>query len=298
MDRLVAMHVYRTVVSSGSFVQAGRQLQISTASVSRNVSDLERHLGVTLLRRSSRALLTTEAGKSYYEQCCEILDRIDDVERNTAQAKFCMQGPLRVSIPSSFGVRHIAPLLPRFMERYPDVELDIWCSDQFVDFSEESFDVAIRIARDLNTNLIARQLAPVRCVASASPGYLERRGVPETPQDLRDHDCLTYAYASYGDSWRFLKRGVECLVPIKSVFRSNCGDVIRLACLQDRGIALQPTFMISDDLRSGAMVELFTDYQFLEYNAYAVYPVDGRHSARTRRFVDFLQQAFEESARV
>jgi DNA-binding transcriptional LysR family regulator len=295
MDRLAAMQVYRTVVDGGSFAQAAKQLRISTASTSRNVSDLERYLGVILLRRSSRSLMVTEAGKTYYTQCCEILDKIADAESIAEQAKTGIQGRLRISIPISFGQQYIAPLLPAFMERYPDIEVDIWCTDQFVDFVEDNFDVAIRIARDLKTNLIAKELAPVRCAASASPAYLERYGIPETPGELREHACLTYAYATYGDSWRFLKQGIEHVFPVKSIFRSNNGDVIRLACLAGKGIAVQPTFLIGDDLRSGALVELFADYSFFDYSVYAVYPVDGRASIRIRAFVDFLEAAFAEA---
>lgn len=294
MDRLAAMQVFRTVVSSGSFAKAAELLQISAASTSRNIAELERHLGVTLLRRSSRALVATDIGKTYYEHCCDILDKIAVVEDIASQAKSDLQGRLRVSIPASFGMRHIAPLLPRFMQRYPEIKLDVWLSDRFVDFVENSFDIAIRIARDINTNLIAQKLMPVRCVASASPSYLERRGVPDTPDDLRAHDCLTYAYAGYGDTWKFTRFGVEHAVSIKSVFRSNSGDVIRQACLGGGGIAVQPDFLIDEDLRSGALVGLLSGYRFAEYNAYAVYPVEGRHSARIRAFVGFLRETFEE----
>lgn len=291
MDRFAAMQVYRTVVTSGSFAQAARQLQISTASASRNVSDLERHLGTTLLRRSSRSLLMTEAGKTYYAHCCEILDRITEAENLAAHAKSDVQGRLRVSMPAAFGVRYIAPLLPQFMERYPQIEVDVWCSDQFVDFTESGFDVAIRITRELDDKLIARKLGPVRCVACASPQYLQWRGTPETPAALREHDCLTYAYASYGDNWQFFKNGAEVIIPVASIFRSNCGEVIRQACLAGRGIAVMPTFLIAEELRNGAVVELFSDHQFCDYSAYAVYPVDMRNSVRTGVFIDFLGNA-------
>lgn len=291
MDRLAAMQVYRTVIAGGSFAQAAKLLRISAASASRNVSDLERHLGATLLRRSSRSLLMTEVGKAYYDHCCEILDRIAEVEDLTAQACADVQGRLRVSMPAAFGVRYIAPILPQFMERYPQVEIDVWCSDQFVDFTEAGFDVAIRITRELDDKLIARRLAPVRCIACASPEYLKWHGMPMTPDALREHECLSYAYASYGDNWRFYKDGEEFAVPVSGLFRSNCGDVIRQACLAGRGIAIMPIFLIADELRTGALVELFPDHQFCDYIAYAVYPVDGRNSVRTGVFIDFIRDA-------
>lgn len=289
------MQVYRTVVDSGSFARAAQLLRISAASTSRNVSDLERHLGATLLRRSSRSLLLTEVGKDYYRHCCEILDKITEAEDLAARAKQVMPGRLRINMPNTFGLRYIAPLLPQFMEKYPGIEPDVWCSDRFVDFAEDDFDLAIRVTSALDAGLIAKKLAPVRCVVVAAPLYLDRNGTPDAPEDLRRHDCLTYAYAPQGDSWRFLKYGTEHVVPVKSVFRANNGDVIRLACLAGSGVAMLPTFLIADDLRSGALVELFADYRFAEYGAYAVYPVDGRESTRIRAFVDFLQQAFEET---
>lgn len=293
MDRLAAMQVFRAVVDSGSFAKAAEQLRISAATTSRNIADLERHLGVTLLRRSSRALLVCEAGQTYYEHCCDILDKIAHVEELAGQSKAAMQGRLRISIPASFGLRHVAPLLPSFMQRYPEVKIDICCSDRFVDFVENDFDIAIRVASGLNSNLIAKKLMPVRCVVSASPAYVARRGVPRTPEDLRVHDCLSYAHAAYGDTWKFVRFGAEHTVSVRSVFRSDSGDVIRQACLGGCGIAIQPTFLIADDLRSGALLELLEEYRFAEYNVYAVYPAEGRNSARTRAFVDFLREAFE-----
>jgi len=295
MDRLAAMNVYRTVVTSGSFAEAARQLQISTASASRNISDLERHLGATLLRRSSRSLLVTEVGKTYFEHCCDILDRIAEAENRAAQAKSDLQGRLRISMPAAFGVRYVAPLLPKFMERYPQIEIDVWCSDQFVDFTETGFDVALRIARQLDDKVIARKLGGVRCVACASPTYLQWRGVPAAPDELRGHDCLTYAYASYGYNWQFRKGREELTVPVASIFRSNCGDVIRQACVAGRGIAVMPTFLVAEELRTGALVELLSGYQFCDYSAYAVYPVDRRNCVRTSAFIEFLAEVLPAS---
>lgn len=296
MDRLVAMQVYRSVVSYGSFSQAAKALRISTASASRNVSDLERYLGTTLLRRSTRNLLLTDVGKAYYGHCCEILDRIGEVEDLAGQAKTELHGRLRVSMPTAFGVRYIAPLLPQFIQRYPDIEVDVWCSDQFVDFNETGFDVAIRVTRAPDDKLIARWLAPMRCAAVAAPSYIASHGAPEFPDELRKHNCLSYAYASYGDLWRFFRGGIELAVPVRSVFRSNCGEVIRLASVGGQGIALLPTFLVEEHLQNGELVELFADYRFCDYGVYAVYPVDCRNSMRTGVFVEFMRESFAAAA--
>lgn len=291
MDRLMAMQVYRTVVSSGSFSSAAKLLRLSAASVSRYVADLERHLGAVLLRRSSRSLLVTDTGEAYYEQCCAILDRITEIEESAGRTRSDLRGRLRVSMPSSFGTRYLAPLLPAFMERYPDIELEAWCSDDLVDFSESRVDVAILLAREIDDNLIAKKLAAVRHVAVAAPAYLDLYGRPQSPDDLQAHACLSYVHASQGDTWRFLKGGVEVGVQVKCAFRSNGGDVVRAACIEGRGIAIVPAFLAEDDLHSGVLVEVLTDYRPVEYGCFAVYPVDSRNCARVGAFVDFLTAA-------
>lgn len=296
MDRLVAMEIFRAVVDSGSFVRAADLLHISAASTSRNVSELERHLGASLLRRSTRSVLLTEVGAKYYEHCCDILDRIVDAEGVATETKSELSGRLRISMPTTFGLRYVAPLIDEFLKRYPLIEADLWFSDEEVDFAEDPFDIAIRISRDLKTSLIARELGLVRILVVAAPGYLEERGTPSTPDDLRDHDCLTYAYAKYGDTWHFVKDGTEYVASVKSKFRSNSGDMLRMACLNGAGISVQPTFIVADDLRSGALVQVLPDFHFRQYMAYAVYPVDGRRSARTRAFVEYLSEAFHTIA--
>lgn len=296
MDRFVAMEVFRAVVDCGSFARAAVQLQISAASTSRNVAELERHLGATLLRRSTRSVALTEIGAQYYIHCCDILERIAEAEGVASETKSDLSGRLRISMPTTFGLRYVAPLIDGFLKRYPLIEADLWFSDQIIDFVEDSFDIAIRVSRDLKTSLIARQLGKVRLAIVAAPDYLARRGVPRTPDELREHDCLTYAYASYGDTWRFEKDGVEYVTSVKSTFRANSGDMVRLACLNGAGVSIQPTFIVGDDLRSGALVAVLGDYQTAVCEAYAVYPVDGRRSARTRAFVDYISAAFAEIA--
>jgi DNA-binding transcriptional LysR family regulator len=296
MDRLAAMEIFRAVVDSGSFARAAERLRISAASTSRNVSDLERHLGATLLRRSTRSVLLTEVGTKYYEQCCDILDRVVDAEGVATDTKAALEGPLRISLPTTFGMRYVAPLIDGFLKRHPRIEADIWFSDQQVDFVEDPFDIAIRVARDLRTNLIAKELGRIPMAVVAAPEYLNRRGIPLVPDDLREHDCLTYAYASFGHGWRFEKDGTDYTVTVKSTFRSNSGDMLRLACVNGAGISMQPTFIYEDDLRSGALVELLAGFRSPGYSAYAVYPVDGRRSARTRAFVEYVSKAFAKMA--
>lgn len=294
MDRMVAMEIYRAVVTSGSFARASELLHISAASTSRHISALEKHLGVTLLRRTTRAIVPTEIGEKYFVQCCDILDKLKTAESLAGDNKSQLSGRLRISLPTTFGLRYVAPLIPGFLQLYPEIETEICFTDRKIDFVDDGVDIAIRITRELNVALIAKKLGDVRLYASASPDYVQRRGAPTSPDDLRHHDCLTYAHAAYGDTWRFVKDEVEHLVPIKCNFRSNNGDMIRLACLSGRGIAIQPSFIIADDLRSGALVALLPEYQIASASAYAIYPVDGRGSARIHAFTEYISKAFKE----
>jgi DNA-binding transcriptional LysR family regulator len=207
MDRLQAMKVFTTVVEAGAFTRAAEQLHLSTTATSRLVAELEKHLGARLLQRTTRRLKLTEPGARYYERCRQILADLDEAESLAAADTAQVRGSLRLSLPHSFGLAYVAPLLPAFCERHPDLQLEVAFSDRFVDLVEEGVDLAVRIARELNTHLIARPIAPVRLAACAAPGYLERHGQPASVEELRRHRCLTYSYAADGDVWRFLRGG-------------------------------------------------------------------------------------------
>jgi DNA-binding transcriptional LysR family regulator len=165
-------------------------------------------------------------------------------------------------------------------------------SDQTVELVEGGIDMALRIGAELRTNLIARPLCPIRLMCCASPDYLRRHGMPKTPDDLRRHACLTYSYAASGDTWRFVKDGREVTVQIKPSFRANSGDMIHLAVLAGQGIAVQPTFIIGDALRSGELVRVLTDHDFSERRAWVVYQPGSRRSARVQAFYELLRDAF------
>lgn len=288
MDRLLAMQVFVAVVDAGSFARAADRLGISTTATSRYVGELERHLGARLLQRSTRRLSLTETGGGYYERCRQILGDVDEAEELARGAEANPRGLLRLSVPHTFGLRYLAPLVPGFCERYPDLELEVGFSDRVVDLVAEGIDVAIRIGVELQTSLVARRLAPVRLVLAASPEYVERHGAPAQPSDLRGHNCLTYAYAAFGDTWKFEKDGIEHSVAARGSFRSNDGDMIRRMTLAGRGISMQPTFLAGDDLRSGALVRLLPEFRVPERSAWAVYLGGARRSARVRAFIDYF----------
>ncbi|MBI3140561.1 MAG: LysR family transcriptional regulator [Rhodocyclales bacterium] len=292
MDRLLAMKVFSTVVEAGSFARAADQLRLSATATSRHVAELERHLGARLLQRSTRRLSLTETGTNYYERCRQILADVEEAEGAATEAEARPRGLLRLSLPHSFGLRYVAPLLPGFCARYPELQLEVDFSDRLVDLVEEGFDMALRIALELQTTLIARELAPIRLVCCAAPEYVARDGAPVSPQELRAHRCLTYSYAAFGDTWRFFRDGKASAVQVKGAFRANSGDMIRLAALAGLGIMMAPTFLAGADLRAGRLVRLLPDYETKPHKAYAVYLPGSRRSARVRAMYEYLREAF------
>lgn len=292
MDRLHAMKVFTTVVDTASFARASEQMHLSTTATSRYIAELERHLGAQLLQRTTRRLSLTETGSQYYESCRRILADVEEAESLASSADARVRGILRLSLPHSFGLRYIAPLLPEFCMRHPALQLEVAFSDRFVDLVEEGIDMAVRIARELKTTLVARPLAPVRLVACAAPGYLAAHGAPAVPDDLRRHRCLTYSYAASGDTWRFLREGRMEPVQVKSHLRTNSGEMTRLAALAGLGIAIEPTFLVGTDLRAGDLVQVLPGYELESATAHLVYLPGARGSARVHVLYEHLRDAF------
>lgn len=288
MDRYAAMKVYVAVVATGSFVRAAEQLHISTTSASRLISDLERHLGSRLLSRTTRKLAVTETGVAYYDRCRQILSDLEEAESLAAESGARPKGLLRVSLPQSFGLRYIAPHIPEFCSLHPALELDVGFSDRVIEFVEEGVDVAIRISVELKETLVARRLMTVPMVACAGSAYLDKFGMPKDERDLRSHNCLEYRYASI---WKLMGEG-----PIGGNFRTDSGEMLRMAALAGQGIAVLPIFLVDEDLRSGRLRSVMDDYPFPQLGVHAVYLESARRSARIRAFVDYFSGIFEKEA--
>ncbi|MEZ0236962.1 MAG: LysR substrate-binding domain-containing protein [Methylophilaceae bacterium] len=286
MDRLQAMRVFTTVVETGSFARAAEQLHLSATAASRHVAELEKHLGAQLLQRSTRRLNLTEIGTNYYDRCRSILADVEEAEAQAATSESQPRGMLRISLPTSFGIQYIAPAIPEFCKRYPDLHLELSFSDRIVDLVEEGIDMAVRITGDLKTNLVARKLAPVRMVCCASPAYLERYGTPRHPDDLRQHNCLTYSYSP--NIWEFAREGREYHVQVKGRIGTNSGDMSRLAAVSGLGIDTLPTFLVCDELRNGKLVPVLEEYPIPPINVYAVYLPAARRAARIKAMVEHL----------
>jgi len=294
MDRLRAFEIFVTVVAKKSFTRAAEALNTSPANVTRYVKDLESHLGTRLLNRSPRKLSLTEAGKALYERGKIIVDEVAEVEALTSSSTVVPRGRLRINAPLSFGIRHLAPLWPKFMEKYPNVDLDVDLIDRVIDIVEEGYDMTVRVSRGGSASIVARKLATSRHIVCASPAYLFRHGRPDSPADLKKHICIGYSYAPHAEEWRFTDdRGKTHDVKISIGMQSNNCDTVRAAALAGQGIILQPTFMIGDDVRKGRLEPLLAGYHLPDAEVLAVYPT-GRHlSAKVRVMVDFLIDAFK-----
>ncbi|QHE84424.1 LysR family transcriptional regulator [Hydrogenophaga sp. BPS33] len=296
MDRLEAMRVFATVVDVGSFVAAADALPMSKAAVSRHVADLEAHLGVRLLNRTTRRLSLTPEGEVFHARCKEVLATVEEAEAEITSRSGEAVGVLRVNAPVTFGILHLAPLWMAFMSQHPRLTLDVSLSDRVVDLVEEGFDLAVRIATLPDSSLVSRPLARTRMVLCASPTYLRRHGTPRHPSGLAQHAVVSYSLFSMGENWVFTGPQGPVTVKIAPRLRSNNGDTCRLAALRHQAIVLQPSFLVGPDLQAGALVELMPEYRSIELVVSVVYPSRKFMPAKVRLLIDFLVEAFRMQA--
>ncbi|MGJ7916146.1 LysR family transcriptional regulator [Massilia sp. LXY-6] len=290
------MKVLSAVVESGSFTRAADALDMSKAAVSRYVAELEERLGVRLLHRTTRKLSPTTEGEIFYARCRELLGNLDEAEAEITSRTGEAAGLLKVSVPVTFGLMHLAPLWPAFLARHPKLSLDVTLLDRVVDLVEDGFDMAVRIGQLSASTLISRKLASTRMVLCASPAYLLRRGEPAQPGDLTQHDVISYSLFASGENWNFTGPGGEVTVKVAPRMRTNSGDTCRAAALHDQGLILQPTFIVGPDLAQGLLKETMPGYRSVELGINAVYPSRKFVSPKVRLLIDFLVEAFARPA--
>jgi DNA-binding transcriptional LysR family regulator len=288
MDKYQEMRVFTAVVDSASFVAAGEALGMSKAAVSRYVSELEQRLGVRLMHRTTRKLSLTPEGEVFLSRCRDILSSIEASEEEISTRRVTVSGLLKVSVPVSFGIRHLAPLWSEFLNQHPQVTLDVQLADRFIDLVDEGFDLAVRIGRLPDSSLISRRLASTRLVLCASPSYLKRRGTPHHPSDLTHHDILGYSLLAMGDQWQFTGPEGAISVKVRPRMWSNNGDTCIAAAVQGAGIQLQPTFLIEQHLANGELVEILPQFRSIDLDIFAVYPSRKFVLPKVRAMVEFL----------
>jgi DNA-binding transcriptional LysR family regulator len=293
MDRLAAMRVFAEVARRGSFTAAADNLDMSRVMVTRHVAALESWLQTRLLQRSTRRISLTEAGEVFLTQSRQMLELSAEMQERSGERDRAPRGQLRVTTSMSFGMAHLAAAVAEYLALYPQVSVDLLMVDRAVNLIEDRVDLAIRISGELDSNLVARRIAPCRSVVCAAPAYLERHGVPRRPADLADHNCLTYSH--FGKSeWRFYAGGEEISVPVGGNLSANEATVLTQAARVGAGIALQPTYLAGPLIRSGELVRLLPDWQAPELTIWGVYLSRQHVPATLRTLLDFLVDRFKD----
>lgn len=290
MDDLNGMSLFVKVVESKSFSEAAEKLEISPSAVSKRISRLEDRLGVQLLNRTTRRLGLTEAGAAFYERSARILTEVEEAEALVSTLRKAPRGLLRVAVPMLLGQMQIAPLATPFLARFPEMRLELVFMDRAADLIEEGLDVAIRVDDLPDSTLVARRLAPHRRVLCGAPAYFERNGVPQTPEELVRHNCLTYGPHHPSREWFFNTATGRRAVEVHGTLLANNAEGLRQAALGGLGMALLPTFLVGGDLSAGLLRPVLSEYVSADTAIYAVYPQHRHQSPKVRAFVDFMSE--------
>ncbi|WP_119153290.1 LysR family transcriptional regulator [Caldimonas tepidiphila] len=296
MDTLSSMRAFVRVIDLAGFAAAARSLRLSPAMVSKHIAHLERRLGVSLLTRTTRRVTPTEAGTRYHAHCVELLRALDEAESQVGRQAQAPSGTLRVTAPVEFGQQHIAPLVAPLLAAHPELSIALDFTNRVVDLADEGVDVAVRVSARLDTALAGRRLASSRLLVVASPDYLSRHGMPDSPDALARHEALCFAVGGW-DSWPFSREGRPQHVKVRGRVRSTSSEALRVAACQGAGITLLPTFQIGADLRRGALVPVLTDWECGTLGVHVLYPQRRHHPARLRVFVEALSQRFGDDPR-
>lgn len=298
MEELARIQTFIKVVEAGSFSAAARDVG-SISSVARQVKSLEEELGVRLLNRSTRSLSLTEPGRRFYERACKIANDLSNAVSDARSFQDVVKGVLRVSLRVSTGTTIIIPALPAFLAQYPELILDISLTDERRELVANNIDVAVWMGHLPDSEIVARRLSRSHRIVCGSPAYFERHGVPQTPQDLRAHNCMLFTARSYGNIWGFAKDENHEDVEVGGSLRTDNGIVLLSAALADLGLIVVHEWMVRPLVSQGRLVSVLNDYEVNprpgDAELYAVYASSRGLSRKVRVFVDFLVQLFDST---
>lgn len=291
---LIGLIAFVSVAELGSFVRAAESLDLSKAAVSKQVSLLEKRLGARLLHRTTRRLSLTEAGQSYLRYAQAALAQARAAEGTVAESQTVAQGRLRVTVPMSFGVMHIAPWLAAFQREYPLVDLDLQLDDRPRDLVLEGLDLAIRFGTALaDSSLVARRIGGTRLLLCASPAYLDTHGRPTHPDQLNAHACMHFSVSPSGHTWQMTHAGETLRVAPRGRLEANSTLALRAVMLAGGGIARVPEFSVADEIARGELDVVLPEWKFPELVMYAVMPERRYVPAKARVFIEFLTKMWK-----
>lgn len=295
MDDFTRIRTFIKVVEAGSFSAAARDTS-SVSSVARQVKSLEDELGVRLLNRSTRSLSLTDAGRRFYARVTAIAHELNNAKSEVTSQQEDVKGLLRVSLRISAGTTIVVPALPKLLSQYPELELDISLTDERRDLIANNIDVAMWLGDMPDAEIVARRLSPSRRIVCGSPAYFEKHGMPQTPQDLRHHNCLLFAAPSYRDRWSFTRAGQQEEVEVRGSIRSDNGLILLTSGLTDLGVIIVHEWMVRHLIADGRMTRVLSEYTVNprpgDADLYAVFPSSRGLSRKVRVFVDFLVETF------
>jgi DNA-binding transcriptional LysR family regulator len=293
VDRFAQIEFFVAVADAGSLGRAASALGMSNAASSRLLASLERRLGTRLVERNTRRLYLTEEGQVFLPRARAILDDLAEAEAALTETVLEPSGTLRVSASLSFALQHIAPRVPDYVRRYPKVRVHIEAANRYLDLIDNGIDVAIRTREyEPDSNIIIRRLAETRRILVAAPSYLEARGRPAHPRDLRRHDLLLYTYAKNPNELAFSRGGESARIEVHGLLESNDGQILRAAAHNGLGIIVQPAYIVYDDSRQGRLVPILDDWDLPRLAINIAYPSRKHLSAKVRSFIDFMVEHF------
>ncbi len=299
MDQFAAMRAFVKVVETGGFSEASRQLDLAVSSITRQVNSLEELLNTQLLNRSTRSITLTPQGHQYYEKVVRILQDVAEANACVMEGGDVPRGLLKVSMPVAFGRLHVAPILHDFLTQYPEIKLELQLSDGLANLVENELDLVIRIGNleRSSATLIVHKLASHTRLVCGSSDYFKQHGKPTHPNDLMLHNCLLFAYSTAGSVWRFQRDTEMYEIKVSGTLTVNNSEVLRQVCLDGAGLILMPTWLVGEDIRSGRLQAVLTDWRVhpqaeMDMGIYALYLPNRRYSLRVKTFIDFLVKRF------
>ncbi len=290
MDRMAAMETYVSVVEAGSFSAAAKRLKLGQPAVSKSIAQLEERLGVRLLLRSTRGLTPTDAGQRFYEHARRAIEETDLAEQVVRDSSKGLSGVLRVSAAVTFARLHILPVLKTFMNRHPNLQLDIVLDDRTIDLLEKGVDVALRMGSLDDSAMTARRIAQSRRLVVGTPAYFAEHGIPNTPADLSQHQAVVYSLRGGGESWAFSQNGKAVAVVVSGRVCVSAAEGMRATVLADMGLAIASEWMFSPELANGTVQSVLTDWELPVIDLWAVFPAGRMVSAKVRAFVAFVEE--------